>query len=97
VDTNCIDKSDQIELAENINSMFRYYAKAEVCFAYIRDVHPSTDRRYVQSQLRKSQWFERGWTLQELLAPDHLIFFASDWTRIGRKNGSLIHLIQYPK
>ncbi|KAJ3528561.1 hypothetical protein NM208_g10145 [Fusarium decemcellulare] len=49
VDTNCIDKGNPVELAENINPMFRFYAEAKVCFAYLRDVHPSPDHRYVQS------------------------------------------------
>ena len=28
-----------------------------------------------------SRWFRRGWTLQELLGPSRLMFYASDWTR----------------
>jgi len=35
--------------------------------------------------LERSNWFTRGWTLQELLAPEKLIFFANDWSPIGRK------------
>ena len=31
----------------------------------------------------KSSWFERGWTLQELIAPDHIVFFDSHWNEIG--------------
>jgi len=36
--------------------------------------------------LRRSRWFTRGWTLQELLAPSRLVFFAADWTPLGTKN-----------
>ena len=32
-----------------------------------------------------SKWFTRGWTLQELLAPDILIFFDKNWKRIGTR------------
>jgi hypothetical protein len=35
--------------------------------------------------LERSRWFTRGWALQELLAPEKLIFFANDWSPIGRK------------
>jgi hypothetical protein len=35
--------------------------------------------------LKRSRWFTRGWTLQELLAPQKLIFFANDWSLIGLK------------
>jgi hypothetical protein len=33
--------------------------------------------------LRKSRWFTRGWTLQELLAPRSICFFTQDWKSIS--------------
>ncbi|KAM7218684.1 hypothetical protein V8F06_006003, partial [Rhypophila decipiens] len=41
----------------------------------------------------QSRWFTRGWTLQELLAPSHLIFFDQEWGRIGTRE-ELAHGIQ---
>ncbi|KAF3043444.1 hypothetical protein E8E12_008057 [Didymella heteroderae] len=38
VDTCCIDKRSSAELSEAINSMFRWYRKAAVCYAYLDDV-----------------------------------------------------------
>ena len=38
VDTCCIDKSSSAELSEAINSMFNWYARAQVCYAYLADV-----------------------------------------------------------
>lgn len=38
VDTCCIDKSSSAELSEAINSMFSWYARARVCYAYLADV-----------------------------------------------------------
>lgn len=35
------------------------------------------------ADLQQSRWFRRGWTLQELLAPQRLEIFDSSWTRIG--------------
>lgn len=35
---------------------------------------------------RRSDWFERGWTLQELLAPRCVIFVTQEWEVIGRKS-----------
>lgn len=32
---------------------------------------------------RKSMWFTRGWTLQELLAPSSIRFFTQDWKPIS--------------
>ena len=38
VDTCCIDKSDNTELSEALNSMYAWYHEADVCLAYLRDV-----------------------------------------------------------
>ena len=35
--------------------------------------------------LRTSKWFTRGWTLQELIAPDRLYFVDKDWRVFGSK------------
>jgi hypothetical protein len=40
VDTCCIDKRSSAELTEAINSMFRWYEKAEVCYAFLSDLPP---------------------------------------------------------
>ena len=41
-DTCCIDKTSSAELTEAINSMYRYYSLADVCFVYLRDVPTSS-------------------------------------------------------
>ncbi len=38
VDTCCIDKSSSAELTEAINSMFRWYERAVVCYVYLSDL-----------------------------------------------------------
>jgi hypothetical protein len=38
VDTYCIDKSNNTELSEAINSMFRWYCNAAKCYVYLSDV-----------------------------------------------------------
>lgn len=35
---------------------------------------------------RRSRWFRRGWTLQELIAPRRLVFFAASWGQIGDRS-----------
>ncbi|KAH7031483.1 heterokaryon incompatibility protein-domain-containing protein [Microdochium trichocladiopsis] len=81
IDTCCIDKSSSAELSEAINSMFRWYENACVCFVYLADV-PSWEKDNIHaanSAFRRSRWHFRGWTLQELLAPKMHVFFGSDW------------------
>jgi hypothetical protein len=41
---------------------------------------------------RKSRWFTRGWTLQELLAPASVEFFSKDGERIGDKKSLGRHI-----
>lgn len=74
----CIDKTSTAELSEAINSMFRWYKKASICYAYIQDVDTIDG-------LERSRWFTRGWTLQELVAPQNVVFFSKSWSILGRK------------
>ena len=84
VDTCCIDKSSSNELSEAINSMYRWYKYSDVCYVYMVDV-PTVDYAADEplSQFRDSRWFKRGWTLQELLAPEKIKYLAQDWSLIG--------------
>ncbi|OCK73088.1 HET-domain-containing protein [Lepidopterella palustris CBS 459.81] len=82
VDTCCIDKSNSTELQEAINSMFRWYHNAAKCYVYLSDV--SFQRRW-KPAFRKSRWFTRGWTLQELIAPRSVEFFSAECERLGDK------------
>ena len=88
-DTCCIDKRSSAELSEAINSMYRWYANAQVCYAYLHDVLDSSfpvardDERYANGGW--PEWFSRGWTLQEMIAPSDVQFFNKDWRAIGDK------------
>lgn len=77
VDTCCINKGNSSELGEAINSMYRWYVGSKICIAYLEDVP--------QRQLLSSSWFDRGWTLQELIGPKTMIFCNHDWHTIGTK------------
>ncbi|KAI9775850.1 MAG: hypothetical protein M1839_000724, partial [Geoglossum umbratile] len=83
VDTCCIDKSSSAELSEAINSMFRWYQDAARCYVYLSDVSVST-RRWKMA-FKKSRWFTRGWTLQELIAPGSVEFFSVEGEPLGDK------------
>lgn len=88
VDTNCIDKSCSAELSEAVNSMYAWYRDAELCYVYLADiVAPGAEIGPNQHrQVRDSRWHTRGWTLQELLAPRSLEFFALDWSPLGNRS-----------
>lgn len=65
--------------------MFRWYRDAEICYAYLSDVHPNLVGENKEHEFRFSKWFTRGWTLQELIAPSDLMFYDSRWNDIGTK------------
>ena len=101
IDTCCIDKKNAVELSAAINSMFRWYQKAVRCYVYLSDVSIQGEGQDGQSNptweaaFRKSRWFTRGWTLQELIAPAYVDFFSSNGERLGNKLSleALIHSI----
>ncbi|KAG2347123.1 HET-domain-containing protein [Suillus weaverae] len=82
IDTCCIDKTSSAELSEAINSMHTWYQDSAVCYVYLHDVGGDGN---LQSALENADWFQRGWTLQELIAPDNVYFFNKDWIKIGSK------------
>ncbi len=86
IDTCCIDKSSSAELSEAINSMFSWYQKAKICYAYLEDVPANLDTGTLAPAFAESRWFKRGWTLQELIGPSDLVFFSRDWIEVGSKS-----------
>jgi hypothetical protein len=81
VDTCCIDKRSSAELSEAINSMYRWYRESMECYVFLEDYKPDDPRSF-----GACEWFTRGWTLQELLAPTHCVFFTGTWETIGHKH-----------
>src|SRR3569833_1814696 len=98
VDTCCIDKPNNTELQEAINSMFRWYRNAAKCYVYLADVSTPTgdavDKSSWEQSFRKSRWFTRGWTLQELIAPVVVEFFSKEGVGLGTRK-SLEHDIHH--
>lgn len=91
VDTCCIDKRNDSELPEAIASMFKWYQEAARCYVYLSDVSMEEMERTKTMDgmlaFKQSRWFSRGWTLQELLAPNSVEFFTKEWNLLGDKHG----------
>ncbi|KAJ4417361.1 hypothetical protein N0V82_006225 [Gnomoniopsis sp. IMI 355080] len=86
VDTVCIDRTSSAELSEAINSMFAWYERAAICYAYLADIpSASTGDVDILELMATSTWLIRGWTLQELIAPDHVVFYSQSWAHLGTK------------
>ncbi|KAL4726965.1 hypothetical protein ACLX1H_005864 [Fusarium chlamydosporum] len=106
IDTCCIDKTSSAELSEAINSMFKWYQQASVCYVLLSDFDITlsygffdtpTGRvvsiEYSDTSFLSSRWFTRGWTLQELIAPRCVNFFDKSWVKFGSRDGHLLDRI----
>jgi hypothetical protein len=96
IDTFCIDKESSAELSESINSMFAWYTKASICYAFMPDVAIRQDEE-AGLEFDNSEWFERGWTLQELIAPREVIFYDKQWQLIGKRSAMAQRLSRITK
>jgi len=75
-DTCCIDKSNNVELQESVNSMFVWYHHSALTVVYLSDVPPTSK----PGALAKSAWNTWGWTVQRFVAPNVVLFYQKDWT-----------------
>ncbi|KAG2367264.1 heterokaryon incompatibility protein-domain-containing protein [Suillus spraguei] len=71
-DTCCINRSSSTELDESIRSMFRWYGNSAICIVHLAQSETIED-------IMEDEWTERGWTLQELLAPARIKFVNKYW------------------
>ena len=71
-DTCCIDKSSSSELDQSIRSMYRWYYNSDICIVHLAQSATIED-------IKNDDWIQRGWTLQELLAPRRIKLFNKDW------------------
>jgi hypothetical protein len=85
VDTVGINKESSAELTEAINSMYVWYRRSHICYAYLSDVRGGDKIKNESSDFQQSRWFTRGWTLQELIAPLDVEFLDQDWNYIAAK------------
>ncbi|KAI6155067.1 hypothetical protein BKA82DRAFT_934925, partial [Pisolithus tinctorius] len=72
-DACCIDKHSSAEVQETIGSMFAWYRQSALTIVYLSDV-PDI------GAFGTTEWFRHGWTLQELLAPERILFYTRNWS-----------------
>jgi hypothetical protein len=77
--------------------MFQWYKNADRCYVFLSNVSftatEAAQRNDWERSFRESEWFTRGWTLQELIAPVSVEFFSREGRRISDKTSldQLIH------
>ena len=83
IDTLCIDKAAARNSLNAINSMFAWYKGARRYYAYLSDVTAGVSPE-TSDEFALGKWF----TLQELVAPIDLAFFAPSkdgWSELRKK------------
>jgi len=58
--------------------MFDWYKHAAVCLVYLEDLADNVD---FDHGFVNCKWPTRGWSLQELIAPQHLEFYDQNWIK----------------
>ncbi|KAG2113790.1 uncharacterized protein F5147DRAFT_787787 [Suillus discolor] len=74
--TCCINKSNNVEVQESVNSMFIWYHHSALTIVCLSDVPPLSK----SGALVKSAWNTRGWTFQEFIASKVILFSQNNWT-----------------
>ena len=69
--------------------MYQWYKRSSLCVAYLEDVP--------HGRLTDSCWFDRCWTLQELIAPRAVAFFDRNWNITGTKTQHIADLSRKTK
>jgi len=83
----CISWESNADLSEAVNAMYRWYANAKRCYAYLHDVNAVSSS--TKTSLKDSKWFLCGWTLQALIAPKDVEFFDFHWNKINNKTNMI--------
>lgn len=95
IDTCCLDQDNKEELDRAVNRMWRWYRESTKCYVFLSDVKSTagTLREDFWESAKRSRWFTRGWTLQELLnAPRKVYFFDCNGMLLGnRKEPSMYY------
>lgn len=91
IDTCCIDKTNEVEEKSTVSLMWQIYESAAKCYTLLSDVSArftvdGSPTLGWEEEMRESRWFTRGWTLQELLAPQIVEFFSLEGYKLGNKS-----------
>ncbi|KAI6363656.1 hypothetical protein MCOR25_005834 [Pyricularia grisea] len=85
VDSVCVDGSSPAEASEAVNEAWAVFAGAARCYAHLDDIAQPVLGASLESALRTSRWFARGWTLMELLASGDVVFYSTGWEVLGTR------------
>jgi hypothetical protein len=90
LDTCCMNQDSEAERSETVRTMFQWYRKASKCYVYLSDLGPQYDTSPGASAaslkaILDCRWFQRGWTVQELVAPSIVEFYSASGKYLGDK------------
>lgn len=87
VDSLCIDSSSSADLDEAVNGSLRRLRNASVCLVFLEDL-PADSPAFDDNIWRKCRYWQRAWTVQELIVPSQVDFFDKQWNYRGSKTSS---------
>ncbi|KAI9567113.1 hypothetical protein HD554DRAFT_1026016 [Boletus coccyginus] len=75
-DPICIDYTNRLDRESATQSLFDWYRNAYVCIAHLATASDPSDMCH-------DEWFYRGFTLTELLAPVRMKFYGAGWKALN--------------
>ncbi|OHE93936.1 hypothetical protein CORC01_10835, partial [Colletotrichum orchidophilum] len=92
IDSLCIAKESPIEVATTINHLHKYVQSASLCLVYLFDLlceppsyggktlkHAEEAWKQTEERWKRSLFWSRSWTLQEMLFARKIYFYDSKW------------------
>jgi len=71
--------------------MFEYYRLSHICYVYL-DVEVPDSALVTARHLDQARWTTRGWTLQEIIAPENVEFYTKSWRFCGTRKSIAVDL-----
>ncbi|KDN70190.1 putative heterokaryon incompatibility protein [Colletotrichum sublineola] len=78
IDSCCINQNSSAELSESINSMYRFYQEAQVCYAFLAGLPPPNAGLDTDESFERHDCVHVPKATQELIAPATVLFFTDE-------------------
>ncbi|KAF9872994.1 het and ankyrin domain protein [Colletotrichum karsti] len=84
IDALCVDKNASADISETINLLSRLYQGADICLVFLADL-PCGSALPCKDTWAQCRFWNRAWTLLELVLPANIQFYDAQWHPRGNR------------
>lgn len=89
----CVDKRSCAAQSEAVNSLPQIYRDCEHSIIYLEDFDFNQfEDEQIGERLAGCRWTKNIWAIPQIVFPQEVYFYSSDWNQIGTKRSLLPHL-----